>query len=66
MVIIAFNSLMCHLELILTTDQGNCHEYVQIYGFPVTFLYFFCICFIMSQKGNRQKIRYNAKDNNEK
>lgn len=43
MVIIAFNSLMCHLELILTTDQGNCHEYVQIYGFPVTFLYFFFV-----------------------
>ena len=34
--------------------------------FSPFFLNFFSICFIMSQKGNRQKNRYNIKDNNEK
>ena len=40
MVIIAFNILTRHLELILTTYQGNGHECVQVYVFPVFFLIF--------------------------
>ena len=39
MVIIAFNILTRHLELILTTYQGNGHECVQVYVFPVFFLF---------------------------
>ena len=38
MVIIAFNILTSHLELILTTNQGNSHEYLQVYVFPVFFI----------------------------
>ena len=40
MVKIAFNILTRHLELILSTNQGNGHEYVQVYVFPVFFFYF--------------------------
>ena len=46
MVIIAFNILTCHLELILSTNQGNGHEYVQVYVFPVffNFILFLLLC----------------------
>ena len=56
MVKIAFNILTRHLELILSTNQGNGHEYVQVYVFPVFFIYFIFIIvfiFLMSQKGKR-------------
>lgn len=43
MVIIAFNILTRHLELILSTNQGNGHEYVQVYVFPVLLLLLFII-----------------------
>ena len=49
MVIIAFNILTRHLELILSTNQGNGHEYVQVYVFPVFFIiiiiYYYCFYF---------------------
>ena len=44
MVKIAFNILTRHLELILSTNQGNGHEYVQVYVFPV---FFFIILFLL-------------------
>ena len=46
MVKIAFNILTRHLELILSTNQGNGHEYVQVYVFPVFFLFilFLLLC----------------------
>ena len=57
MVIIAFNILTRHLELILSTNQGNGHEYVQVYVFPVFFYYYYLLLlflfFLMSQKGKR-------------
>ena len=55
MVIIAFNILKRHLELILSTNQGNGHEYVQVYVFPVFFNFIFIIVFIflISHKGKR-------------
>lgn len=40
MVKIAFNILTRPLELILSTNQGNGHEYVQVYVFPVFFFLF--------------------------
>ena len=43
MVIIAFNILTRHPELILSTNQGNGHEYVQVYVFPVFFLILFLL-----------------------
>lgn len=43
MVIIAFNILTRHLELILSTNQGNGHEYVQVYVFPVFFFILFLL-----------------------
>ena len=55
MVIIAFNILTRHLELILSTNQGNGHEYVQV-CFPCFLFYFIFIIvfiFLMSQKGKR-------------
>lgn len=46
MVIVAFNILTRHLELILSTNQGNGHEYVQVYVFPVFFIIIICYyCF---------------------
>lgn len=72
MVIIAFNILSCHLELILTTNQGNGHEYVQVYVFPVFFFNFFnfyYFYFFTVSEGKEikrdEKFRYNVKDNNE-
>ena len=57
MVIIAFNILTRHLELILSTNQGNGHEYVQVYVFPVFYYYYYLLLlflfFLMSQKGKR-------------
>ena len=57
MVKIAFNILTRHLELILSTNQGNGHEYVQVYVFPVFFYYYYLLLlflfFLMSQKGKR-------------
>ena len=44
MVIIAFNILKRHLELILSTNQGNVHEYVQVH---VCFPCFFFILFLL-------------------
>ena len=58
MVIIAFNILTRHLELILSTNQGNGHEYVQVYVFPV-FLFFFyfyyCVYFFNVSEGREIK-----------
>lgn len=73
MVIIAFNILTRHLELILSTNQGNGHEYVQVYVFPVFFFYLFyfyyCVYFFNVSEGKEikrdEKFRYNVKDNNE-
>ena len=72
MVIIAFNILTCHLELILTTNQGNGHEYVQVYVLPVFFFlyyyYYYYYYFNISEGKEIQrdeKFRCNVKDNNE-
>ena len=73
MVIIAFNILTRHLDLILSTNQGNGHEYVQVYVFPVFFLLllFIIIVFIFfnvsegKEIKRDEKFRYNVKDNNE-
>ena len=73
MVIIAFNILTSHLELILTTYQGNGHEYVQVYVFPVFLFIFFYnyyyFYFFNVSEGKEikrdEKLRYNVKDNNE-
>ena len=71
MVIIAFNILTSHLELILSTNQGNGHEYVQVYVFPVFILFYFYYCFyffnVLEGKEIKrdEKLRYNVKDNNE-
>ena len=58
MVIIAFNILTRHLELILSTNQGNGHEYVQVYVFPV-FLFFlnfyYCVYFFNVSEGREIK-----------
>ena len=72
MVIIAFNILTRHLELILSTNQGNGHEYVQVYVFPVFFFlfyFYYCVYFFNVSEGKEikrdEKFRYNVKDNNE-
>lgn len=71
MVIIAFNILTRHLELILTTYQGNGHECVQVFVFPVFIFYFyyFIFYFFKNSEGKEierdEKIRFNVKDNNE-
>ena len=70
MVIIAFNILTCHLELILTTNQGYGLEYVQVYVFPVFFfLYYYYYYFFNISEGKEirrdEKFRCNVKDNNE-
>lgn len=70
MVIVAFNILTRHLELILSTNQGNGHEYVQVYVFPVFFIiiiYYYCFYFFNVSEGKEikkdEKLRYNVKDN---
>ena len=72
MVIVAFNILTRHLELILSTNQGNGHEYVQVYVFPVLllllllFIIIFFIFFNVSEGKEikkDEKLRYNVKDN---
>ena len=73
MVIIAFHILTFHLELILTTNQGNGHEYVQVYVSPVFLIYFYYyyyyFYFFNVSEGKEikrdEKFRYNVKDNNE-
>ena len=59
MVIIAFNILTRHLDLILSTNQGNGHEYVQVYVFPVFFLLllFIIIVFIFFNVSEGKEIK---------
>ena len=74
MVIIAFNILTRHREFILSRNQGNGHEYVQVYVFPVFYFFIlYCYCYYFSffnvSEGKEikrdEKFRYNVKDNNE-
>ena len=61
MVIIAFNILTRHLELILSTNQGNGHEYVQVYVFPVFFFiyFYYCVYFFNVSEGKEIKEKKN-------
>lgn len=68
MVIIAFNILTRHLELILSTNQGTVTNMYKCMFF-LLFYFYYCVYFFNVSEGKEikrdEKFRYNVKDNNE-